>query len=556
MLKHLSIKNYALIDHIEIDLPASLTIITGETGAGKSILLGALSLITGSRADTTALQDKSRKCIVEGLFDIRSYSLKEFFERHELDYSDQTVIRRELSPEGKSRSFINDTPVSLAILKELSYFLIDIHSQHETLTLNEMAYQLDVVDAFADTIEMVERYRKEYKQLKAEENLLAELTEKDRKARQDADYWQFQYDELELLGLKDGEQDLLESELKVLENAEGIRMAFGQIGQILNGAEHAMDQRGALSALKEIQQIFSSLSTMGGRYQEMAKRLSGVYVELKDISLELDTISEQVVADPARTEQVRNRLDEIYRLQKKHQVNSLDDLLEIKNKIGGRLLEKTSIENRIGAVRKEVERLKNRLFSQAKKISEIRLKALPGLEKEIVKWLSTLSLPHARFHSDHTLLESLTEHGIDKISFLFSANKGGALQSVSKTASGGELSRLMLVIKYLVAKHRSLPTIIFDEIDSGVSGGVAEQVGRLILGMSEKMQVLTITHLPQIASKGGDHFSVFKKVQEGKTYSGIKKLTLEERVNEIAGMLSSGKPSDVAIRNAKELLKA
>ena len=557
MLTHLSIQNYALIEKIEIDFPRELSIITGETGAGKSILLGALSLIAGSRADSSALQDKTKKCIAEGTFDIKNYSLKSFFTSNELDYSEQTVIRREVSPDGKSRAFINDTPVNLSQLRELSFALIDIHSQHETLTLNEASYQLSVVDAFAKTSEAVSKYKIDFSKYKELENNLTQLLEKEKQAKLDADYWQFQFDEFEKLNLKDGEQEKAEEELRVLENSEEIKSALEKVLCNLTGGDSLtpLGMTSVINSLAESKSQLSSISKLNSAYNELLSRISSSYIEIKDIVSEIELLTEKVSFDPIRTEELTTRLDEIYRLQKKHQVNSVEALLEVKIKVEEKLHSNASLEVEINKLRQEREKLIEKLFSLAKKISADRKKCLPKLEKEVSILLSSLAMPNAQFHVEHILLEQLTEQGIDKIKFFFSANKGSDLKEVSKVASGGELSRLMLSIKSLIAKNTFLPTIIFDEIDSGVSGSVAEQVGKMILGMSESMQVIAITHLPQIASKGESHFSVYKEEKSGKTITQIKFLAKEDRVKEIAKMLSAGKPTDASIKNARELLQ-
>ncbi|MBI4931729.1 MAG: DNA repair protein RecN [Bacteroidetes bacterium] len=550
MLRHLSIQNYALIEKIEIDFPEGLSIITGETGAGKSILLGALSLIAGSRADSSSLQDKTKKCIVEVIFDIKNYSIQSFFSGNELDYAEQTVIRREVSPEGKSRAFINDTPVNLAQLRELSFELIDIHSQHETLTLNEAVYQLSVVDAFAKTADTIEKYKTDYRKYKEVEKHLAELIEKEKQSKMDADYWQFQFDEFEQLNLQAGEQEKTEEELKVLENAEEIKSVLEKISTALNGGEQNI-----LTSLNENKTQLSSISKLNSAYYELLSRINSAHIELKDIASEIESIAEKVSFNPKRAEALTSRLDEIYRLQKKHQVNSVEALLEVKTKVEARLWENSSLETEINKLRQEMEKMREKLFILAKRISAERKKSLPKLEKEVSALLSSLALPNAQFRVEHILLEMLTEQGIDKIKFLFSANKGSGLKEISKVASGGELSRLMLSIKSLIATNTALPTIIFDEIDAGVSGGVAEQVGKMILGMSGSMQVVAITHLPQIASKGNSHFTVYKEEKSERTFTQIKFLSKEERIKEIAKMLSAGKPTDASVKNAKELLK-
>lgn len=551
MLSHLSIQNYALIEKIEIEFPKGLTIITGETGAGKSILLGALALIAGSRADSSALQDKARKCIVEGTFDITNYPLSSFFTDNELDYADKTVIRREVSPDGKSRAFINDTLVGLARLRELALHLIDIHSQHETLTLNESAYQLSVLDAFAGTAELVVKYSLDHRKYKELDRLITDLTEKEKQSKLDADYWQFQFNEFKEANFRPGEQEETENELKMLNNAEEIKLVLSKCARSLDGGELNI-----VSSLSEVKALLSGISGLNPSYAELLERITSACIELKDLAGEIESAEEKTNYDSARAEMLSERIDLLYRMQKKHQVNSVEGLLEVKKKVDQRLNEISSLSSEISTLQQEAEKQRQKLFLLAKRISADRKKSIPKIEKEVSSLLASLAMPNAHFRMEHTLLETLTEQGIDNIRFLFSANKGSALQEISKVASGGELSRLMLSIKSLIARKTALPSIIFDEIDAGVSGGVAEQVGRMISAMSEGMQVFAITHLPQIASKGNSHFLVYKEERKKKTITNIRQLSKEDRVKEIAGMLSAGKATDASIRNAKELLKA
>lgn len=551
MLCQLSIQNYALIEKIEMNFPAGLTIITGETGAGKSILLGALSLIAGNRADVTVLQDKTKKCIIEGVFNIKNYSLKDFFKFNELEYEEKSVIRREISSDGKSRAFINDTPVNLSQLRELSLQLIDIHSQHETLTLNEADYQLSVTDAFAKTTEYISKYKSDYRNYRELERTLIELKEKEKQSKMDADYWQFQFDELNEADFKTGEQEEIENELKIMNNTEEIKSVLAKCFNSLSNGEINL-----LSSLSEIRTLLGGISSLNPAYAELLSRINSSYIELKDIASEIESEEEKTNYDPLRAEKLSERIDLIYRLQKKHQVNSVEDLMGMRMKVEQKLKDISLLEKEINDLQQRAEQLRQKLFLLAKRISADRKKCLSKLEKEITVLLSSLAMPNALFRVEHILLETLTEHGIDKIKFQFSANKGSDLKEISKVASGGELSRLMLSIKSLIAKNTSLPSIIFDEIDAGVSGGIAEQVGKMILKMSESMQVVAITHLPQIASKGNSHVTVYKEEALGKTFTQIKYLTKEERVKEIAKMLSAGKPTDASIKNAKELLKA
>ena len=550
MLKHLSVQNYALIDKLEVEFSDGLTIITGETGAGKSILLGALGLIAGSRADTQALQDKTKKCFVEASFNIKGYSLKDFFAANELDYETTTTIRREINPEGKSRAFINDTPVTLNQLKELAEHLIDIHSQHQTLTLNGSEFQLSVVDAFADHTDLIEEYAGDFKKFRSLEKQLNELIEKESQAKKDLDYFQFQFNELEDANLKGSKQAEMEQELETLNNAEDIKLNLSKAANGLTGGEQNL-----LSALNEIKILLASMAKFKPEINELSTRVNSAYLELKDIANELDSLEGDIVYDPKQIENLTQLLDAVYRLQQKHQVKTVEELIAIKDDLSNKLLDFSSLEAEIEKVKKELNALQKSLLIVAKKISANRKKVIPKLEKEIASLLSSLSMPNAQLKAEHTESEQLTKNGLDSISFLFSANKGSDFKELNKVASGGELSRLMLSIKSLIAQLTALPTIIFDEIDTGVSGDVADKVGSIMNQMAKAMQVITITHLPQIASKGQSHLFVYKEDKNNKTFSNIKKLTAEERVQEVAKMLSTGTPTAAAISNAKELLK-
>lgn len=550
MLKHLSIQNYALIDKLEVDFSDGLTIITGETGAGKSILLGALGLIAGSRADTQSLQDKTKKCIVEASFNIKEYALKDFFWANELDYEITTNIRREITPEGKSRAFINDTPVTLTQLKALAERLIDIHSQHQTLTLNGSEFQLSVVDAYANHADSLAEYSISFKQFKALEKALNELLTKESQAKKDLDYFQFQFNELEEAGLKPDEQAGIEQELEALNNAEDIKSNLSKAATGLNGGEQNL-----LASLNEIKSLLASQAKFKPEINELSTRLNSSYIELKDISNELESLEQDIVYDPKRIDKLTIQLDAIYRLQQKHQVKSVEELITIKDDLSNKLLDFSSLETEIEKTKKELTSVQKSLTALAKKIAANRKKEIPKIEKEIASLLSALSMPNAQLKIEHMETETLTANGADKVNFLFSANKGSDFKELNKVASGGELSRLMLSIKSLIAQLTALPTIIFDEIDTGVSGDVADKVGSIMNLMAKAMQVITITHLPQIASKGESHLFVYKEDKNDKTYSNIKKLSVNERVQEIAKMLSTGTPTAAAISNAKELLK-
>ncbi|CAN5561826.1 DNA repair protein RecN [soil metagenome] len=550
MLKHLSVQNYALIDKLEVEFTNGLTIITGETGAGKSILLGALGLIAGSRADTQALQDKTKKCVVEASFNIKDSSLKEFFLAHELDYEELTSIRREINPEGKSRAFINDTPVTLNQLKELAEYLIDIHSQHQTQTLNGSAFQLSVVDAYANHDAMLEEYSEGFKKYRALAKQLIELGIKEAQAKKDQDYFQFQFNELEDANLKADQQLAMEQELETLNNAEDIKANLSKAAHSLSGGEQNL-----LISLNEIKIILASMAKFKPEINELSTRLSSSYIELKDISNELEALEQDIVYDSKRIELLTEKLDAVYRLQQKHQVKTIEELIVIKNELSNKLLDFCSLEKEIEKVNQELKTLNKSLTALAKSMSANRKKSIPKIEKELTSLLSALSMPNAQLKIEHVESETLTTSGFDSISFLFSANKGSDFKELNKVASGGELSRLMLSIKSLIAKLTALPTIIFDEIDTGVSGDVADKVGSIMNLMAKSMQVITITHLPQIASKGESHLFVYKDDKNNKTYSNIKKLSAEERVQEVAKMLSTGTPTAAAISNAKELLK-
>ncbi len=549
MLKQLSIKNYALIDILEVEFSDGLTIITGETGAGKSILLGALGLVAGGRADTLALQDKTKKCVIEALFYNLQNALKDFFLANELDYENTITIRREINPEGKSRAFINDTPVTLNQLKELGEQLIDIHSQHQTLTLHGSEFQLQVVDAFANHIDLMEAYMVDYKRIKILEKQLNELIEKESKAKKDQDYFQFQFNELEDASLNSNQLVSMEQELEALNHVEEIKSTLSKAAVGLSGGEQNL-----LSLLNEIKIALASIAKFKQDITELSLRFTSSFLEIKDIAHELESIESDMVYDPKRIEELGQKLDVIYRLQHKHQVKTIEELIAIKNELSDKLLDFSSVEAAIEKIKKELGDLQKTVLVVAKKMSINRKKVIPKLEKEIVSLLISLSMPNAQFKVEHLESEQLNKNGLDTINFLFSANKGSDYKELNKVASGGELSRLMLSIKSLIAKHTSLPTIIFDEIDTGVSGDVADKIGTIMNQMAKNIQVIVITHLPQIASKGQSHLFVYKADKDNKTYSNIKKLTSEERVQEIAKMLSTGTPTPAAISNAKELL--
>lgn len=551
MLLSLSIKNYALIDAVEIDLDKGLTIITGETGAGKSILLGALGLLLGDRADSSALYDNSRKCIVEGRFGIKAYGLKNLFAENDLDYADETTIRRELGADGKSRAFVNDTPVNLSLLKSIAGKLVDVHSQHETLTLNDSAFQLDVLDSVAGTSGLLAEYREQYRLFRKISAQLNELNEREAQAKKDLDYFRFQLEELEAAGLKAGEQPMLESELETLEHAETIKKGLSASIYALDGSDQSM-----LSALKEVKNTLVQLSRFNPQIAQLSERLNSAHIELKDIAREAELLEASIVHDPKRIDTLQEKLDTIYRLQQKHGVKTVEELIALRESLSLKIADIGSLEEQIRKTEKELAAVNKKLAELGEKLSRRRADAAPGLSKGVKETLSQLGMPNAQLVAELNRLAEPRESGFDKVSFLFSANKGNDPQPLGKVASGGELSRLMLSLKALLAKHTALPTIIFDEIDSGISGDVAAKTGKILASMAADMQVITITHLPQVASKGKSHLIVYKEESGKRAVTRIRPLTNEERVQEIAKMLSAGKPGEAALKNAKELLGA
>ncbi len=549
MLQHLRIQNFALIEETEVHLNNGLTVITGETGAGKSILLGALGLTLGNRADVSSLHDKTKKCIIEAQFNIKEYSLKSFFESNELDFEEVTTIRREITPEGKSRAFINDTPTTLSVLKELGEQLIDIHSQHETLLLKETNFQFELVDAFAQTTNLFSDYKKQFNALQKLRKQLEELSAQEMQAKKELDYFQFQFNELEEANVKVGEQQQLEEESETLENAEFIKGSLVKSSLAINGGDENI-----VSALALVKQQLQSVSKFGKQFNELFERINSVSIELKELSKDIDACEEDVVYDNSRLEEVNAQLDKLNRLLKKHGVNSEEELLVIKTDIEAKLQQFSSLEVAIEKTQKEILASEKQCKSLAKNLSDKRQKSTAGIEQNIKTMLTSLSMANAQFKIELKPLDTLGVNGQDAISFLFTANKGAEFKELHKTASGGELSRLMLCLKALLAERTALPTIIFDEIDTGVSGDVADKIGNILFAMGKTMQVITITHLPQMASKGGNHLFVYKSDSKDKTTSSIKALNKEERIAEIAKMLSTGTPTETALKNAKELL--
>lgn len=549
MLQHLRIQNFALIEETEVHLNKGLTVITGETGAGKSILLGALGLTLGNRADVSSLHDKTKKCIIEAQFNIKEYQLNSFFETHELDFEELTTVRREITPEGKSRAFINDTPTTISVLKELGDQLIDIHSQHETLLLKETNFQFELVDAFAQTTILFADYKKQFNALQKLKKQLDELSAQEIQAKKELDYFQFQFNELEESNIKVGEQKQFEEESETLENAEFIKGNLVKSSLAISGGDENI-----VSALALVKQQLQSVSKFGKQFNELYERINSVTIELKELAKDIDACEEEVVYDNTRLEEVNSQLDKLNRLLKKHGVNTEEELLVIKDDIENKLQQFSSLELSIEKTQKEIAASEKQCKALATDLSSKRQKSTIGIEQNIKTMLSSLSMANAQFKIELKQQENLGPNGLDTISFLFTANKGADFKELHKTASGGELSRLMLCLKALLAERTALPTIIFDEIDTGVSGDVADKIGNILLAMGKTMQVITITHLPQMASKGGNHLFVYKSDTKNKTTSSIKALTKDERVAEIAKMLSTGIPTEIALKNAKELL--
>lgn len=549
MLQRLSISNYALIDNLDIHFSQELNLLTGETGAGKSIILGALSLILGQRAESRYFYNQEKKCVIEGSFAIADYQLQAFFQENDLDYEAETVLRREITADGKTRSFINDTPVNLATLKQLGEQLIDIHSQHATLAINNEDFQLLVLDTLAENGKLLQNYRNIYKQYRQVAKTLRESIAAFEHARAEQDYLQFQFDELERAALTESEQDTLEQELKVLEHAEEIKRSLLSANYLISESEQA-----ALTQLKEAVVLLQGSEKYSGAIVGIAERLKSSLIELKDINAELEQLEQRTLVHEARTAEISERLDTIYSLQKKHRLNSIAELLALQDELSNKLNQILSGEEAIEQLRLEEKELQDKLSALSGELSAKRESVIPELERQVQEVLAEVGMPNAVLKVAQEQLESLNENGTDRIQFLFSANKGQAPMPMNKVASGGELSRLMLSIKSLIAKKTALPTIIFDEIDTGISGEVALKVGAIMEQLAQNMQVITITHLPQIASKGEKHFKVFKDESGSQTRTGIQELKAEDRVLEVAKMLSGENPGDFALQNAKELL--
>ena len=549
MITSLSIENFALIEKLSIDFSSGFSTITGETGAGKSILLGALGLVLGKRADLTSLKNKNEKCIIEAHFQIANYNLHSFFSSNDLDYEEETIIRREILPSGKSRAFINDTPVNLQELQDLSLFLIDIHSQHQTQELSEEDFQFQIIDSIANNQDLISKYDSQLKLYKKQKSDLSQLNLQIQSALNEQDYNTFLLKELVEADLANCDQSELEATLEKLSNVESIKENLVK-AELLAHEE----QFGVLHNLKEMRVALQKASGFSATYHSLFERLNSVLIELDDITRDLKNESENLINDPELLENVNHKLQLIYSLQKKHQVLTIAELLEIQNELDRKVISIADVEAQIQFLEKSIKENEFQLNQLAHEIHENRVKVIPILVEKLIQILEQLGMPNARFDIKINETASYFKNGKDELQFLFSANKGSDFGVVKKVASGGELSRIMLAVKAILAKYSKLPTIIFDEIDTGVSGEIANKMGDIMKEMSQTMQVFTITHLPQIAAKGSTHFKVFKTVLNEQTHSELKRLSSEERVLEIAQMLSGMQVSDSAINHAKALL--
>lgn len=549
MITALSIENFALIEKLNIDFSNGFSIITGETGAGKSILLGALGLVLGKRADLSSLKNTTEKCTVEATFSIAKYNLKSFFEVNDLEYDDETIIRREILPTGKSRAFVNDSPVNLQQLQDLSLYLIDVHSQHQTLELSEEAFQFQIIDAIANNHNLLAGYSELLKKYKEHKATLEDHKDKLATILKEKEYNEFLFNELHAANLKNGELEELEKSYEALNNVEFIKE---NLSALLALAQE--DNFGIAKSLKEFKTILQKNSSFSQSYQDLFERTNSILIEFDDIVRELNRESELVYSDPEKVEAINQKLQLIYSLQKKHQVLTVAELLEIQNELESKVVSVTTLEDAIVHLEKEILQLESQLDNQAVGISKSRSEAIPLLNDQLIAILIQLGMPNVRFKIAISPTEKYLANGKDQLQFLFAANKGTEFGLLKKVASGGELSRIMLAVKAVLAQYSKLPTIIFDEIDTGVSGEIAIKMGEIMRNMSNTMQVFAITHLPQIAAKGNQHFKVFKTVGQETTVSELKLLNSDERIIEIAEMLSGKEISDSALNHAKALL--
>ena len=550
MLRSLYIQNYALIEKLDISFGAGFSVITGETGAGKSIILGAIGLLLGQRAEVKAIRQGASKCVIEARFDISAYGMEPFFEDNELEYEEECILRREVYASGKSRAFINDTPASLVQMKELGEQLIDVHSQHQNLLLNKEGFQLNVLDILSHNDEQLSAYQSLYREWKQAQQELADLIARAEQNKADEDYIRFQLEQLEEANLSAGEQEELEQETDMLSHAEEIKAGLFRVGQLLTS-----DEGGLLAGLKESLNKLLGLQNVYSPATELAERLESTYIELKDVSQEVSSQEEDVEFNPDRLEEVNDRLNLIYTLQQKHRATTVEELLTLAEEYAAKLAAITSYDERIGELTTLCDTLYNKVRKQAAVLTKARTGAAREVEKQMASRLVPLGMPNVRFQVEMGIRKEPGVHGEDTVNFLFSANKNGSLQNISSVASGGEIARVMLSIKAMIAGAVKLPTIVFDEIDTGVSGEIADRMADIMQEMGEQdRQVISITHLPQIAARGCAHYKVYKQDNETETNSHIRRLADEERVEEIAHMLSGATLTEAALNNAKALL--
>lgn len=549
MVLHLSIKNYALIQDIQVSLTKGLTIITGETGAGKSILLGALGLLLGKRADLSSVKDASQKCIIEGEFSVKGYDLKTFFKDNDLDYDTHTIIRREILPNGKSRAFVNDTPVGLSQLQVLGGYLVDIHSQQQTNSFATEAYQIEVLDALSGNAATLQAYQNTLTEFSSVSKELEALLSQKETALKELDYHTFLHQELVEASLQSLDQQALETDYQTLNNAEEIQASFAGLDQLFS-----QENVGIIDRIKNARSLLNAISKFAPTYQELYDRLHSVTIELEDINSSIEHASEGLQVDPAELFRVDQLLQTLYRLQQKHHVSSVKQLLEIESQLSSKINTTLDLDTTIQTLEKQKQKLSDTLLKFASDLHNTRLEAVPILEQKLVSYLALLGLPNAKFKIEITTLPTFKKTGTDSLALYFTANKGGNFGLLKKVASGGEMSRIMLSVKALLSQYKKLPTIVFDEIDTGVSGEIALKMAYIMDQMSSHMQILSITHLPQIAAKGQQHIKVYKEDQHNTTTTHLKQLSEEERIVEIAQMIGGKNITDTTLANAKELL--
>jgi len=550
MLTHLTIKNYALIKQLEFVPSAKLNVITGETGAGKSIMLGAIGLLLGNRADSKTLWDENEKCVTEGIFDISSYSLKELFESENLDFENHTVIRREISPAGKSRAFINDTPVTLEVMRKIGSRLMDIHSQHETLELGTKSFQLNLIDSFASNIRLRETYSQHWKIFIEAQQAYTELKDESVALKKESDFISFQLDELVKADLKEGELEKLESDLKILEHAEEIKTQFNAIIQQLERSDYSVS-----SVLSAVRNQLQSIASYSPNYNHLLQRLESARIELDDILQEVEHAEEKIEFDPLRTEEIKDRVSTLYQLQHKHRLQDIGQLIELRESLQLKMDKTNNLDELLAQAKASLTKAENNLTIAATDLSKSRQKIFTPLTKQLTHLLKELGIPDASLAIEH-LNVAPGPKGSDSIEILFSANKGIPPRPLAQVASGGEFSRVMFSIKYIMAEKADLPTLILDEIDSGVSGEIAIRLGNRMKEIAQRHQIIAISHLPQIAAKADAHFYVFKDNSSARTITSMRKLADNDRIVEIAQMIGGAKPSALALENARELMKS